>query len=63
MIEDETNFRSNFAHEIVGGLLDIEPRKWRKGRRMSFEEQNELASNLRKSWLPFNPFRTGVQKT
>lgn len=63
VIEDEQSFQWNFAHEIIAGLLDIEARKWRKPRKMSYDQLNELASNLKKNWITFNPFIRGVKSS
>lgn len=35
-----------FAAEIVGGMLELEPRKWRKPRRVDYKRNKERASRL-----------------
>jgi hypothetical protein len=35
-----------FAAEIIGSMLDLEPRKWRKPRRVDYRRNKERASKL-----------------
>eukprot|EP00095_Tigriopus_kingsejongensis_P003050 maker-scaffold101_size371023-snap-gene-0.17 protein:Tk03050 transcript:maker-scaffold101_size371023-snap-gene-0.17-mRNA-1 annotation:"cwf19-like protein 2" len=39
VIEDEELFPRNFAQEIIGGMLDLEPRLWRNPKKEPFEAQ------------------------
>lgn len=39
VIEDEDRFPQNFALEIIGGMLELDPKKWRKPQK----EQNSIA--------------------
>ena len=34
------DFPSYFAGEIIGNILDVEPRKWRRPRRLDWREQS-----------------------
>jgi len=43
-----------FAAEIVGTLLDLEPRQWRKPRRLSSEEERTRTTAFKKQWQPFD---------
>lgn len=45
------DFASYFAAEIIGNLLDLEPRRWRKPRRMHGDEQ---VNAFRAIWKPFD---------
>lgn len=54
VIEDQRLFPSNFAQEIIGGILDIHHSKWRKPKPQNFEKQNERMTNFTKTWSEFN---------
>lgn len=40
--------------EVIGGMLDLEPRLWRKGLRESFEDQRRKALQFAQWWKPFD---------
>lgn len=52
----------NFLHclvficlqEVVGGMVDVEPRLWRKPLKQSFEEQRKKVVHFSKQWKPFD---------
>ncbi|XP_024426505.2 CWF19-like protein 2 isoform X2 [Desmodus rotundus] len=54
IIEDQHKFPHYFGKEIIGGMLDIEPRLWRKGIRESFEDQRKKALQFAQWWKPFD---------
>ncbi|XP_019479498.1 PREDICTED: CWF19-like protein 2 [Hipposideros armiger] len=58
VIEDQHKFPHYFGKEIIGGMLDIEPRLWRKGIRESFEDQRKKALQFAQWWKPFDFTRT-----
>nr|XP_005905768.1 PREDICTED: CWF19-like protein 2 [Bos mutus] len=60
VIEDQHKFPHYFGKEIIGGMLDIEPRVWRKGMRESFEDQRKKALQFAQWWKPFD--LTGSKK-
>lgn len=54
VIEDEQLFPKNFAQEIIGGMLDIHHRKWRKPLRQNFEEQSKRVLHFSNIWKDFD---------
>ncbi|KAM6157492.1 CWF19-like protein 2 [Rhynchocyon petersi] len=54
VIEDQHKFPHYFGKEIIGGMLDIEPRLWRKGIRESFEDQRKKALEFAQWWKPYD---------
>ncbi|XP_076969198.1 CWF19-like protein 2 isoform X2 [Tamandua tetradactyla] len=54
VIEDQHKFPAYFGKEIIGGMLDIEPRLWRKGIRESFEDQRKKALQFAQWWKPYD---------
>lgn len=42
------------AKEIIGGMLDLEPRLWRKGIRQNFEEQRKKVLQFAQWWKPYD---------
>uniref|UniRef100_A0A673TZP4 CWF19-like protein 2 n=1 Tax=Suricata suricatta TaxID=37032 RepID=A0A673TZP4_SURSU len=54
VIEDQHKFPHYFGKEVIGGMLDIEPRLWRKGVRESFEDQRKKALQFAQWWKPFD---------
>lgn len=50
VIEDERMFPTNFAEEIIGGILDLDHNLWRKPRKESFEQQKEKVLEFTKMW-------------
>lgn len=42
------------AKEIIGGMLDLEPRLWRKGVRQNFEEQRKKVLQFAQWWKPYD---------
>ncbi|KAM5245793.1 CWF19-like protein 2 [Ctenodactylus gundi] len=54
VIEDQHKFPHYFGKEIIGGMLDLEPRLWRKGIRESFEDQRKKALEFAQWWKPYD---------
>lgn len=54
VIEDEELFPHYFGKEILGGMLDLEPRRWRKPRRENFEEHKKKVLQFADWWEPFD---------
>ncbi len=50
VLEDEADFPRNFAQEILGGMLDLEPRLWRNPKRDSFEAQKAKVLAFGADW-------------
>jgi hypothetical protein len=57
VIEDEESFPVHFGHEVIGGVLDLEPRQWKKPRNVNYDRQFEEATKFKSKWATFNPFR------
>jgi hypothetical protein len=43
-----------FAGEIIGNLLDVEPRRWRHPRRMDFSRNKERVAGFKKRFDRFD---------
>lgn len=54
IIEDQYKFPHYFGKEIIGGMLDLEPRLWRKGIRESFEDQRKKTLQFAQWWKPYD---------
>lgn len=54
VIEDLDKFPVHFGREIVGGLLDIEPRFWLKPSVDGFEAQQRKVKQLAAQWAPYD---------
>lgn len=54
VIEDEQVFARNFAYEIIGGMLDLEPRVWRNPKRETFEAQKSKVLDFGAQWKHFD---------
>ncbi|OWF52178.1 CWF19-like protein 2 [Mizuhopecten yessoensis] len=52
VIEDEQVFPRYFGKEIIGGMLDVEPRLWRKNQKESFDEQRKKVLQFSEWWKP-----------
>ncbi|KAM3723325.1 CWF19-like protein [Dirofilaria immitis] len=47
IIENEDRFPQNFAHEIIGGMIDLERRQWRMNESLTVEEQRINTAELK----------------
>lgn len=54
VIEDLDQFPHYFGREIVGGLLDLNPRLWLKPRRDDFDKQKAKVMKLSEWWTPYD---------
>ncbi|XP_042648113.1 CWF19-like protein 2 isoform X2 [Tyto alba] len=54
VIEDQHEFPHYFGKEIIGGMLDLEPRLWRKGIRQNFEDQRKKVLQFAQWWKPYD---------
>ncbi|XP_078684513.1 CWF19-like protein 2 [Branchiostoma floridae x Branchiostoma belcheri] len=54
VIEDEQIFPHYFGREILGGMLDLEPRFFRKPPKESFEDQRKKVLKFAEQWKPFD---------
>ncbi|XP_036601635.1 CWF19-like protein 2 [Trichosurus vulpecula] len=54
VIEDQQKFPHYFGKEIIGGMLDAEPRLWRKGIRENFENQRKKVLQFAQWWKPYD---------
>ncbi|VDN07280.1 unnamed protein product [Thelazia callipaeda] len=50
VIEDENRFPYNFAHEIIGGMMDLDRKQWRTNQCISKEEQRANTAELKRLW-------------
>ncbi|XP_061074056.1 CWF19-like protein 2 isoform X2 [Conger conger] len=58
VIENEHKFPHYFGKEIIGGMLDLEPRRWRKPIRENFDDQRKKVLEFAKWWKPFDCTKT-----
>lgn len=54
IIENQAKFPHYFGREVLGGMLDVEPRLWLKPPKDNFERQKEKVLQLCKWWKPFD---------
>ena len=54
IIEDASKFPHYFAKEVIGGLLDVEPRLWLKPPKDNTENQKSKALKLSSWWKPYD---------
>ncbi|KAE8747239.1 hypothetical protein FOCC_FOCC006031 [Frankliniella occidentalis] len=54
VIEDEKDFPTNFAQEIIGGMLDLDHTIWRKPRFENFDKQRRKVLDFSKKWEDFD---------
>ncbi|XP_063807643.1 CWF19-like protein 2 isoform X2 [Pseudophryne corroboree] len=54
VIEDQNKFPHYFGKEIIGGMLDLEPRVWRKAVRENFDDQRKKVLQFAQWWKPFD---------
>ncbi|KAG1932697.1 CWF19-like protein 2 [Pimephales promelas] len=54
VIENEHKFPHYFGKEILGGMLDLEPRRWRKPIRENFDDQRKKVLKFAQWWKPFD---------
>ncbi|XP_028656231.2 CWF19-like protein 2 [Erpetoichthys calabaricus] len=54
VIENRDKFPHYFGKEIIGGMLDLDPRCWHKPMRENFEDQRKKVLQFAKWWKPFD---------
>ncbi|CAH1159337.1 unnamed protein product [Phaedon cochleariae] len=54
VIEDEELFPTNFAQEVIGGMLDLHHSKWRRPKSQQFQEQSKRVLEFSKEWKNFD---------
>ncbi|XP_033111020.1 CWF19-like protein 2 [Anneissia japonica] len=54
VIEDEHTFAHYFGKEIIGGMLDLEPRRWRNPLRENFDHQRRKVLQFADWWKAFD---------
>lgn len=54
VIEDPSLFPNYFAKEVIGGLIDAEPRLWLKPQHEDIEQQKKKKSKLKDMWIPYD---------
>ncbi|XP_061775241.1 CWF19-like protein 2 isoform X2 [Nerophis ophidion] len=58
VIEDQQKFPHYFGKEVVGGMMDLEPRRWRKPIRENFDDQRKKVLQFAEWWKPHDCTRT-----
>ncbi|XP_031549332.1 CWF19-like protein 2 isoform X2 [Actinia tenebrosa] len=54
VIEDEHAFPHYFGKEIIGGMLDLEPRAWLKPHKENFEQHKKKVLQFADWWKPYD---------
>lgn len=54
IIEEEESFQYYFGKEILGGMMDLEPRLWRKPPKESFEQHKQKVLAFSEMWNPYD---------
>jgi hypothetical protein len=49
-----SSLKSYFAGEIIGNVLELEPRRWRRPRRIDFRSNRDRVAQFRKSYDKFD---------
>ncbi|XP_061576508.1 CWF19-like protein 2 [Cololabis saira] len=58
VIENEQKFPHYFGKEVVGGMMDVEPRLWRKSIRENFDDQRKKVLQFAQWWKPYDCTKT-----
>ncbi|XP_039987654.1 CWF19-like protein 2 [Xiphias gladius] len=58
VIENEHKFPHYFGKEVVGGMMDLEPRRWRKQIRENFDDQRKKVLQFAQWWKPYDCTKT-----
>uniref|UniRef100_A0A1A8CUX5 CWF19-like 2, cell cycle control n=1 Tax=Nothobranchius kadleci TaxID=1051664 RepID=A0A1A8CUX5_NOTKA len=58
VIENEQKFPHYFGKEVVGGMMDLEPRRWRKPIRENFDDQRKKVLQFAQWWKPYDCTKT-----
>ena len=54
VVEDEAEFPANFTQEVIGGMLDLEPRIFKNPKKESFEAQKARVLQFGAKWKQFD---------
>ncbi|XP_065059112.1 CWF19-like protein 2 [Rhopilema esculentum] len=54
VIEEEATFQHYFGKEIIGNVLDLEPVRWRKPHKESFQQHKRKVLQFSELWEPFD---------
>ena len=54
VVEDEAYFPSKFAQEIIGGMLDVEPRIYKNPKRENFDSQKQRVMQFGRKWKDYD---------
>ncbi|VDM56976.1 unnamed protein product [Angiostrongylus costaricensis] len=54
VIENMQSFPSSFAHEIIAGMLDLPPSKWRKKKAQTYSELKAKCDAMKAAWEPYD---------
>lgn len=54
VIENEQKFPHYFGKEVVGGMMDLEPRRWRKLIKENFDDQRKKVLQFAQWWKPYD---------
>lgn len=49
-----------FPQEVIGGMMDLEPRRWRKLIRENFDDQRKKVLQFTQWWKPFDCTKAGT---
>uniref|UniRef100_H3CBZ8 CWF19-like protein 2 n=1 Tax=Tetraodon nigroviridis TaxID=99883 RepID=H3CBZ8_TETNG len=60
VIENEQKFPPYFGKEVIGGMMDLEPRRWRKSIRENFDDQRKKVLQFAQWWKPFDCTKAGT---
>lgn len=52
------NIESTLSQEVLGGMLDLEPRRWRKPIRENFDDQRKKVLQFSQWWKPYDCTKT-----
>ncbi|XP_030633040.1 CWF19-like protein 2 [Chanos chanos] len=58
VIENQQMFPHYFGKEVLGGMLDLEPRRWRKPPRENFDDQRKKVLQFAQWWRRFDCTKT-----
>ncbi|KAH9391374.1 hypothetical protein TYRP_006977 [Tyrophagus putrescentiae] len=53
VIEDEDYFSRDFGKEVIGGLRDIEPSRWKRPRHEDYDRQMRRVAEVKEKWSEF----------
>jgi len=63
VVEDEQEFPANFAQEVIGGMLDLEPRLYKNPKKESFEAQKVRVLQFGAKWKDYDFTKKSEKRT